>query len=114
MPRLTLQDFAEKLGEIIPNTGHFKAKRAGFPRLIFGETTRRYFYADNRVAYVRWVVEVHLFTKTHFDPIVDELESMFTDNGISYDMVGVEYGDTIMDGKSLEKGVIYYLYECEV
>jgi hypothetical protein len=61
-----------------------------------------------------WKVLVHFFTRDHFDPIVEEIEEFFTSKHIAFDLVSVEYGDTTMDGKTFEKGVIYYLFECEV
>jgi hypothetical protein len=107
--------FRDLLKTICPNVQHFKAKGKGFPRIVYAETGRKYYCADNRVEHAAWQVGVSLFTKTEFEPMVEELEALFNDHNIPFDLAGVEYGSILGDAKEPgQDGVIFYLFECEV
>ena len=111
---MTLREFGTLLESVVPNIGHFKAKRRGFPRIVYGETERLYFCTDNKPTFKRWKVEVRFFTREDFDPTVEQLEDLFVAHNIPFDLVAVEYGAIPIDGKTFDEGVIYYLFECEV
>jgi len=111
---VTLKDFATLLETVTDNVGHFKAKKKGFPRIIFGETDGIYVPSDGTNDRIGWEVEVMYFTTESFDSNVDALEAVFNDNRIPFEMVAVQHGAVEIDRETLCESVIGYLYECEV
>lgn len=111
---MSLKEFAKLLESVTDNVGHFKAKKKGFPRIIFGETDSIHVSQDGRNERIGWTVEVAYFTKESFDQNIDKLEAVFNDNKIPFEMITVQYGAIEIDRESLTEGVIGYLYSCEV
>jgi hypothetical protein len=112
---MTLKMFEGLLKTVCVDVQHFISRNKGFPRIIYTETGRNYEKYENKVFGKSWTVEVHFFTKTDFDPIVEALEDMFNDNDIPFELMGIQYGSVPGDGKVPgQDGVIYYMFECEV
>lgn len=111
----TLKAFGDTLKTVCENTQYCKAYGSGFPRIIYEETGVGYSQYDNQNMYPVWKVDVSLFTKKDFDPIVEELEQCLNENQIPFKLIGVGYGRIPADGNSPEfKGLHHYLFECEV
>ena len=107
---MTLKAFNALLESTGVNVAHYDSVSEALPLIVFFETGRKYYWSDNKPVRKSWAVDVHFYTHTEFDPIVEVLEDLFAANDIPFDMVSVQYGQ-YKDGRD---GVIYYKFECEV
>jgi len=107
---VTLTEFAATLRTVCPNVSHYDSVSEICPHIIYFETSRNYYYSDNRADRKTWKVDVHFFTHDEFDPILERLEDLFNDYNIPFDMDEVYYGRD-KDGR---ESVIYYVFNCEV
>jgi len=99
--------------------GHFRALNSDIPRIIYNETGKIYEEFDNNVFSLGWKVEVHFYTRTEFDPIVEQLENLFNKNNIGFRLLEIKYGWTEVKANADSNAVaqnelIYYLFECAV
>ena len=112
---MKLEDFRDLLLTACPNVSHYRARGKGFPRVVYAEAGRTYYRFDNRAAARTWEVDVHVYTREEFDPIVERLEDAFDENNVPFDMTAAEYGAAPTDpGDPSQEGVMYYRFRCEV
>jgi hypothetical protein len=107
---MTLLQFSELLEMACANVAHFDSVSEELPLIVYFETERKYYYADNISIKKSCIVDVNFFTHKSFDPIVEKLEDLFNENGIAFDMESIQYGRY----KDTRDGVIYYKFVCEV
>jgi hypothetical protein len=89
---------------------HFEAVSEDLPLIIYAETNPIYDRMDNINHRLSWMVDVHFYTHTEFDPMFEQLEGLFNEHNIPFDVESVDYG-RYKDGRD---GVFYYKFVCEV
>lgn len=63
-----------------------------FPCLIWAETGEsESFHSDNRKSEQRIVGTMHCFTKTEFDTLLDDVQSMFETLGLTWSLTSVQF-----------------------
>lgn len=102
-------DFTE-LVEALTSTGipvgHGNAFKNTAPYIVWHESQRISFDADDRPVNQIWKVRVYFFTSQEYDDRINEIERAFLDRQISYEGPFVDYDS--------ESKLTRYRYECEV
>ena len=114
---MTLKGFETLLKTCCKDVSHHKSKGGALPRIIYSETGRNYYYADDKAYRKTWDVGVHLFADPRHDceGIIEALEGMFDEYMITFDMEEINYGSIPADtADPAQDGVIHYHYKCEV
>lgn len=93
---MMLQQKLEQLGVafagITDNCYHYWRPVKKVPCIIWAESGEEgSFNSDNHKTEQRIVGSVHLFTKTEFDPIADEIQSTLNDLGVTWVLNSVQY-----------------------
>lgn len=88
-----LRWFGEKLAEICPRTYHYKkAVNASLPYCVWSETGEvDSFGADNKKEEQVIGGDVHYFTKTEYDPVSDDIQSLLNENRLYWRLESVQY-----------------------
>ena len=107
---MKLTEFKALLESACENVFYFESKETPPPRIVYVETGRKYERYDGLVGHKWWVVDVHFFTDKDFDPIVERLEDLFSDNGVPFHMADIQHGRD-SEGRG---GLNYYRFVCEV
>jgi hypothetical protein len=102
--------FKELLETVCDNVFHFE--EAGKPEgnyIVYTETGKRYEPYDDVQTPFCWLMDVHVYTRMEYDPMIEALEKLFNANYIPFSLDTIQYGRS--EGQT---SVIYYLFKCEV
>lgn len=107
------------LDEIFDNVGHYEIAEPKFPHAVYTEYERVYQYFDNAPMVRGWKVQVLLFTKDEFEPLVMAFEDALLEFDIPFDSIGVEFGNVLIqttDGRdgTVQPNVIRHAFDLEV
>lgn len=104
---MTLREFKELLSGVTPNVHHYRQpKGVAAPWITWAEQSRSgLFGGDRREIYVNRGV-VDLFTKTEWDPLVEDVESMFQESEIAFELEMVQYEE--------DTGLTHFTWSFEV
>lgn len=106
---MTLQEFRDLLLTVMPNVHHYDAGKQTGNYIVWSEYGENALCADNKVSVSAQKVQVDYYTKTEFDPLVDQLRAALNEAEIpySYDC------DTERDGDGTLL-FIRHIFDCEV
>ncbi len=100
----------ELLSTVCNNVFHLE--EVGNPEgnyIVYVETGKKYESYDNINAYGTYLVDVHVYTRVEYDPLIEALEKLFNDNSIPFELPEIKYGRS--EGQMT---VVYYLFKCEI
>lgn len=108
---IALQNKLRQIGEafagVTTNAYHYFRPVTAFPALIWAESGEAdSFHADNKKACQNIQGTVDLFTKTEFDPLLDDVQTALEGLGVAWYLSSVQYED--------ETNAIHYEWTWEV
>lgn len=104
---MRLIEFRDLLSAVLPAVYHYTAPETPpGTYLVWNEYSAGGTYADGRRVVKTQQIQLDLYTKTEFDPMLDNLELVLTDAGIAFSGPNTEY-----DPKT---GYIHNQWDCEV
>lgn len=102
-----LRQMGEAFAAVTPNSCHYFRPVTAFPALIWAEDGEAdSFNADNHKACQNITGTVDLFTKTEFDPLLDDVQAALEGLGVAWRLESVQYED--------ETNAIHYEWTWEV
>lgn len=105
--QLKLRQMGEAFATVTKNAYHYFRPVTSFPALIWAESGEAdSFHADNRKACQTIQGTVDLFTKTEFDPLLDDVQTALEGLGVAWYLSSVQYED--------ETNAIHYEWTWEV
>ncbi len=100
---MKLQEIRDFLLEITLNVYHYKAWQQHDTYIVWAEDTEAdAVHGDNRKVKQILDVTIDVFTKTEYDPIIEQLQQAFNDRGIPFELLSIQYED--------DTGYIHYEY----
>lgn len=100
---MNLKEIRDFLLEITLNVYHYKAWKQHDTYIVWaedGETDA--VHGDNRKEKQILDVTIDVFTKTEYDPLIEQLQQAFNDRGIPFELLSIQYED--------DTGYIHYEY----
>lgn len=101
---MTLQERIKQIGEahasVIGTCYHYFRARVAPPYAIWQEDGAKAYFANNRAAEQAVTGTTDYFTKTEYDPVVDDIQKMLADNAIAWSLNSVQYEE--------DTGLIHY------
>lgn len=91
---------------VIPTVWHYFRPKQTPPYALWQEDGGSFFFADNNAKESHVTGSTDYFTKTEFDPMVDEIQKMLTENGFAWTLNSIQYEE--------ETGLIHYEWVWEV
>lgn len=91
---MTSQSRLKKIGEMFASVAtayHYWRTMRRLPYLIWAEDGTEDFSADNRTAEQCFTGTADYFTKTEFDPAIDDIQRVMGDAAIKYTLEAVQY-----------------------
>lgn len=105
--QLKLRQMGEAFATVTKNAYHYFRPVTSFPALIWAESGEAAsFHADNRKSCQNIQGTVDLFTKTEFDPLLDDVQTALEGLGVAWYLSSVQYED--------ETNAIHYEWTWEV
>lgn len=105
--QLKLRQMGEAFATVTKNAYHYFRPVTSFPALIWAESGEAdSFHADNKKACQNIQGTVDLFTKTEFDPLLDDVQTALEGLGVAWYLSSVQYED--------ETNAIHYEWTWEV
>lgn len=105
--QLKLRQMGEAFATVTKNAYHYFRPVTSFPALIWAESGEaESFHADNRKSCQTIQGTVDLFTKTEFDPLLDDVQTALEGLGVAWYLSSVQYED--------ETNAIHYEWTWEV
>ena len=105
--QLKLRQMGEAFATVTKNAYHYFRPVTSFPALIWAESGEAdSFRADNRKSCQTIQGTVDLFTKTEFDPLLDDVQTALEGLGVAWYLSSVQYED--------ETNAIHYEWTWEV
>jgi hypothetical protein len=102
-----LRQIGEAFAAVTENACHYFRPVTAFPALIWAEDGEAdSFNADNHKACQNITGTVDLFTKTEFDPLLDDVQAALEGLGVAWRLESVQYED--------ETNAIHYEWTWEV
>ena len=102
-----LRQMGEAFAAVTENACHYFRPVTAFPALIWAEDGEAdSFNADNHKACQNITGTVDLFTKTEFDPLLDDVQAALEGLGVAWRLESVQYED--------ETNAIHYEWTWEV
>lgn len=102
-----LRQIGEAFAAVTENACHYFRPVTAFPALIWAEDGEAdSFNADNHKACQNITGTVDLFTKTEFDPLLDDVQAALEGLGVAWRLESVQYED--------ETNAIHYEWAWEV
>jgi len=102
-----LRQMGEAFAAVTENACHYFRPVMAFPALIWAEDGEAdSFNADNHKACQNITGTVDLFTKTEFDPLLDDVQAALEGLGVAWRLESVQYED--------ETNAIHYEWTWEV
>ena len=102
-----LRQMGEAFAAVTENACHYFRPVTAFPALIWAEDGEAdSFNADNHKACQNITGTVDLFTKTEFDPLLDDVQTALEGLGVAWRLESVQYED--------ETNAIHYEWTWEV
>lgn len=102
-----LRQMGEAFAAVTENACHYFRPVTAFPALIWAEDGEAdSFNADNHKACQNITGTVDLFTKTEFDPLLDDVQAALEGLGVAWRLESVQYED--------ETNAIHYEWSWEV
>lgn len=102
-----LRQMGEAFATVTKNAYHYFRPVTAFPALIWAESGEAdSFHADNKKACQNIQGTVDLFTKTEFDPLLDDVQTALEGLGVAWYLSSVQYED--------ETNAIHYEWTWEV
>ena len=102
-----LRQMGEAFAAVTSNSCHYFRPVTAFPALIWAEDGEAdSFNADNHKACQNITGTVDLFTKTEFDPLLDDVQAALEGLGVAWRLESVQYED--------ETNAIHYEWTWEV
>ena len=100
---MKLKEIRDFLLEITLNVYHYKAWKQHDTYIVWAEDGEAgAVHADNRKQKQILDVTIDVFTKTEYDPIIEQLQQAFNDQGIPFELLSIQYED--------DTGYIHYEY----
>lgn len=100
---MKLQEIRDFLLEITLNVYHYKAWQQPDTYIVWAEDGESdAVHGDNRKQKQIIDVTIDVFTKTEYDPIIEQLQQAFNDRGIPFELLSIQYED--------DTGYIHYEY----
>jgi hypothetical protein len=100
---MKLKEIRDFLLEITLNVYHYKAWQQHDTYIVWAEDGESdAVHADNRKQKQILDVTIDVFTKTEYDPIIEQLQQAFNDQGIPFELLSIQYED--------DTGYIHYEY----
>ena len=100
---MKLKEIRDFLLGITLNTYHYKAWQQPDTYIVWAEDGESdAVHGDNRKQKQILDVTIDVFTKTEYDPIIEQLQQAFNDRGIPFELLSVQYED--------DTGYIHYEY----
>lgn len=89
-----LRQMGEAFATVTANCFHYWRPVTDVPCLIWAESGEENpFYVNNHKAEQNIVGTVDLFTKSEFDPLVDDVQNVLDDLGVTWSLSSVMYED---------------------
>ena len=105
--QLKLRQMGEAFAGVTTNAYHYFRPVTAFPALIWAESGEAdSFHSDNRKSCQTIQGTVDLFTKTEFDPLLDDVQTALEGLGVAWYLSSVQYED--------ETNAIHYEWTWEV
>ena len=105
--QLKLRQMGEAFAGVTTNAYHYFRPVTAFPALIWAESGEAdSFHSDNRKSCQTIQGTVDLFTKTEFDPLLDDVQAALEGLGAAWYLSSVQYED--------ETNAIHYEWTWEV
>lgn len=105
--QLKLRQMGEAFATVTKNAYHYFRPVTSFPALIWAESGEaESFHADNHKSCQTIQGTVDLFTKTEFDPLLDDVQTALEGLGVAWYLSSVQYED--------ETNAIHYEWTWEV
>lgn len=102
-----LRQIGTAFAAVTQNAYHYFRPVTSFPALIWAESGEAdSFHADNKKACQNIQGTVDLFTKTEFDPLLDDVQTALEGLGVAWYLSSVQYED--------ETNAIHYEWTWEV
>lgn len=105
--QLKLRQMGEAFAGVTTNAYHYFRPVTAFPALIWAESGEAdSFHSDNQKSCQTIQGTVDLFTKTEFDPLLDDVQAALEGLGVAWYLSSVQYED--------ETNAIHYEWTWEV
>lgn len=92
---MTLNDKLKKIrdafADAAPNVYHYWREKKSFPCIVWQEDGENAFDADNRKSEQGVTGTLDYFTKTEFDPAIDEIQAIFRILGVAWGLRSVQF-----------------------
>ena len=100
---MKLKEIRDFLLGITLNTYHYKAWQQPDTYIVWAEDGESdAVHGDNRKEKQILDVTIDVFTKTEYDPLIEQLQQAFNDRGIPFELLSIQYED--------DTGYIHYEY----
>lgn len=103
---MSLIEFRDLLLTALSAVYHYTAQDPPETYLVWAEYSANGVYADGQRVAKTQSIQLDLYTKTEFDPVLDALECVLTEAGVAFDGPDTEYEP--------DTGYIHHRLDCEV